>query len=166
MLLTIKILLSLLAGLLLVAPLFAPDLEGGVFRELALVGPAGAAIAIIVFLALVAAYCVDLQAVLRATPEAKRPARPASVWWMFFIPYNFVEDFFIIHHVSLAIKRRGDSPSAPSFGAITGYGWCACQIVSLIPHPIGAAASLPALILWVWHWLYVRRVLKRWRAQD
>lgn len=45
-----------------------------------------------------------------------------------------------------------------SFGMVSGQGWCIAQIVSLIPNQIGSAAGLIALVFWMWHWVFIRRV--------
>jgi hypothetical protein len=50
-----------------------------------------------------------------------------------------------------------------SFGMISGIGWCATQIVSLVPHPVGSVAGLAAIVFWAWHWVFIRRANSRLR---
>jgi hypothetical protein len=133
----------------------------GILREVIAFGPAIASLVAVVFVALVAAYARDLQRLLRAVPAAQRAATPASVWWMFAIPYNFTEDFFIIHNVGASLRRTETATPAlrgafGRFGLISGYGWCALQIGSLVPHPLGTLAGFLALPLWAWHWRFAR----------
>lgn len=96
----------------------------------------------------------------RIRPEA-RAAHPRSVWLMFLIPYNFVEDFFIVHHVARSLRAEAEVNPAladlRSFGAASGLGWCAAQIVSLMPNRVGEIAGLVALVLWVVHWRFITR---------
>jgi len=143
--------------------------DQGIMRELTAYGPLVAAAAGAVFIALVAAYARDLQLLLQAIPQ--RAARPASVWWMFAIPYNFVEDFFIIENVAVSLQRAKKqhphlSATFGRFGRVSGFGWCSLQILSLIPHPIGAAAGFLALPLWAWHWRYARLARRSLIAQS
>ena len=81
---------------------------------------------------------------------------------MFLIPYNFVEDFFIISNVASSLRREAQHNIAlnsfKSFGTLSGLGWCAAQIVSLLPHEIGSVAGVLTFFLWVIHWRFIRRV--------
>jgi len=115
------------------------------------------------FLLAVAAYARDLQRVLEVIPAPLRTASPRSVWLMFLIPYNFVEDFWIIGHVSASLKAHAVTQGYPAggFGLAPGLGWCALQIVSLVPHEVGSLAGLLAVPLWLWHWAFVRKARTR-----
>ncbi len=130
--------------------------DQGFLAEVRMLGPWGTAALAAGFLLAVAAYARDLQRVLEAVPEPLRAARPKSVWLMLLIPYNFVEDFWIVGHVAASLKARAGGAQG-SFGLISGLGWCSLQIVSLVPHPVGSLAGLLAVPLWLWHWAYVRR---------
>jgi hypothetical protein len=94
-------------------------------------------------------------------PDARTVA-PASVWWMFAIPYNFIEDFFIIHNV--AASMAGDAGIAgrdlKRWSAL-GYGWCALQILSLLPGAAGFSGGVLAVSLWAAHWLMTVRINRR-----
>lgn len=158
----LKLLLTVPVAVALAYPLVVPGANAGVFRELALAGPVGAALIGIAFLAAVALYCRDLARSLERVAPESRAATPRSVWLMFAIPYNFVEDFFIVDNVARSLereaRRNGALRSFRTFGRRTGLGWCTAQIVSLVPHEIGSLASLVALVLWVAHWRLIRRV--------
>jgi hypothetical protein len=119
----------------------------GLLRELERFGLPLAA----VFLALVALFCRDLETTLRLTAAP----RPRSVWWMFAMPFNFVEDFFIVDTVSTALEQTGRFANS---GRWLGWVWCAAQICALAPHQlVSAAASGLALVTWALHWRTVRR---------
>ncbi len=162
MLFALKLLLTVPVAVAFVYPLLDPSVNAGMFRELALVGPVGAVIVIVVFLAAVAYYCRDLQRTLERVSPPSRAATPRSVWLMFVLPYNFVEDFFIIANVAKSLEReaRHNATLRPfaTFGRRSGFGWCGAQIVSLVPHEAGTLAGLVALVLWVVHWRLIRRV--------
>jgi hypothetical protein len=133
--------------------------DQGFPAELSHLGPWGTGALVAGFLLAVAAYARDLQRLLEAVPEPFRAASPRSVWLMFLLPYNFVEDFWIIAHVAASLKAHAmaQGVTAGTFGLISGLGWCALQILALVPHPAGSIAGLLAVPLWLWHWAYVRR---------
>lgn len=162
MLLVLKLLLTVPVAYALAYPFLYPDAGAGVFRELALVGPVGGAIVVVAFLATVFFYCRDLQRSLERVRPASRVATPRSVWLMFLLPYNFVEDFFIVANVARSLRNEArDNPALQSFahfGLAAGMTWCGAQIVSLVPHEIGSVASLVALVAWIVHWRLIRRV--------
>lgn len=81
---------------------------------------------------------------------------------MLVIPYNFTEDFFIIENIARSLQNTAATrPDLAArfghFGRLSGLGWCALQIVSLVPHDIGSLAGVLALPLWLWHWRFVRK---------
>lgn len=164
MLLLLKLLLTVPVTALLLWPLYSDAPAAGVFAELALFGRTGALIIAALFLLLVFGYCRDLQRLMAAIAPAHRTATPRSVWLMFLLPYNFVEDFFIIAHVARSLRNEaGRNPALAAlkhFGWWTGMGWCAAQILSLIPHEIGSLGGLLALPLWIVHWRFVRHARK------
>ncbi|HJU39351.1 MAG TPA: hypothetical protein VJ724_07225 [Tahibacter sp.] len=158
----VKLLLTIPVAAALAYPLLVPGTNAGVFRELALVGPVGAVIIMVAFFVAVTYYCCDLQHVLERVAPESRVASPRSVWLMFLIPYNFVEDFFIVANVATSLEREAATNDAlrpfASFGRRSGLGWCTAQIVSLVPHEAGSLAALAALVLWIAHWRLIRRV--------
>jgi hypothetical protein len=158
----LKVILSVPIGIGLAYPFLHTEVTGGILDELNAFGPTGAVVAIAVFLLLVFFYAQDLIKSLKLVSPASRKASPNSVWLMFLLPYNFIEDFFIVISVAKSLKAEATiNPAlAPfkSFGVISGVGWCATQIVSLIPNQIGSVASLVATGFLIWHWVFIRRV--------
>lgn len=155
-----KIFLSALVAYALVYPFLLPE-PVGLAQELAVLGVAGAVTLGIVFFLLVALYANDLRSILALVAPESRKAKPHSVWWMLVLPYNFIEDFFIIHAVSESLRHEASGnvklAGLKSFGAFTGLGWCMAQICSLIPNQLGSLFSLVALVLWVVHWRFIRK---------
>jgi hypothetical protein len=157
-----KALLSIPIGIGLAYPVLRPESSGGILGELNMFGPVGAVLAIAVFLLLILLYVLDLIKTLKLVSPAARHAKPHSVWLMFLLPYNFIEDFFIVCNVARSLKAEAAVNPAlgqfHSFGTISGLGWCSAQLISLIPNQIGAAAGGVAIIFWLWHWVFIRRV--------
>ncbi|KWE46184.1 hypothetical protein WL76_28320 [Burkholderia ubonensis] len=160
----LKAILSIPIAFGLAYPLIYPTEDGGVLGEIEMLGPIGGIVVIAVFLALVYAYASDLRTTLKSVDRGSRVAEPNSVWFMFLLPYNFIEDFFIISNVAKSLEAESRINPAlsglRSFGRISGIGWCLAQVLSLIPDTIGSIASGVAVFLWVWHWVFVRRVNK------
>lgn len=156
-----KLILTVPVAYALAYPLRNPGSGEGVFGELNVIGPTGGAIIALVFLAAVFLYCRDLQRSLTLVKPESRVASPRSVWLMFVLPYNFIEDFFIVVHVAQSLRREARQNEAlrpfRSFGLVSGLGWCTAQIVSLIPHDVGSLAGLLALPLWGAHWRLIRK---------
>lgn len=139
-----------------------PELRAVLTAELDLLGPGGSALLITSFLIGVALYARTLHRCLALLHPADRAAPPASVWYMFLLPLNFIEDFFIISNVSRSLQAgRRRSPSLGflnSSGAGLGYGWCAAQLLCFLPHVAGKVATVVALLLWAAHWHLIARV--------
>jgi hypothetical protein len=157
----LKSILSIPIAIGLAYPFFNPDAAGGILGELKIFGPTGSIVAVVVFLLLVLFYALDLIRSLKLVSPASRKAKPSGVWLMFLLPYNFIEDFFIVANVAKSLKAEAASNPAlanfKSFGMISGMGWCAAQVVSLVPNQIGSAAGLVAIVFWIWHWVFMRR---------
>ncbi|MET3217618.1 UNVERIFIED_ORG: hypothetical protein ABIC48_005402 [Burkholderia territorii] len=160
----LKAILSIPIAFGLAYPLVYPSEDGGVLGEIAVLGPIGSIVVVAVFLALVYAYASDLRTILKSVSRGSRVAEPNSVWLMFLLPYNFIEDFFVISNVAKSLEAESRINPAlsglRSFGRISGIGWCAAQVLSLIPNIIGSIAGVVAVFLWVWHWVFVRRTNK------
>lgn len=161
-LLLCKIVLTVPVAYALAYPFLYPATGGGVLNDVERLGVRGSLALAGVFLGLIFLYCRDLQRSLLLVRPAARKASPRSVWLMFLIPYNFVEDFFIVANVAGSLKREAQHNAAlqpfKGFGLWTGLGWCAAQIVSLFPNEIGSVAGAVALPLWLVHWWRIRRV--------
>lgn len=152
--LAFKLVATLAVGVALAWPLLQSD--GGVLDEVRQLG-LGPTLGIAAgFLFAVWLYARTLVRSLELVPPPLRAATPRSVWWMFVLPYNFVEDFFIVHHLEKSLSAALPDHRA-RLGAVTGYGWCAAQIASLVPHRIAVVPSAVALVLWIIHWLNVSR---------
>lgn len=158
----LKLVLSIPIGIGLAYPFVRPDIAGGILGELRIFGPVGSLVAIAAFLLLVLLYALDLIKSLHLVSPASRKAVPNSVWFMFALPYNFIEDFFIVSNVAKSLKAEAAVNPAlasfKSFGMISGLGWCAAQVISLIPNRVGSVAGLVAIGFWIWHWVFIRRV--------
>jgi hypothetical protein len=83
---------------------------------------------------------------------------------MFLIPFNFVEDFFIVIHLahSLEIERKQNPKLAKvrDTGLYTGIGWSLAQVLSFIPSSIGQIAGLIGMLLMIYHWITISRINK------
>ena len=157
----VKIILSIPIGVGLAYPFFDKEAAGGVLRDIQLLGTAGTALAFSLFLVLVFFYARDLRRSLALVSSTSREAKPDSVWLMFLLPYNFIEDFFIVANVARSLRTEARINPAlagfKSFGFFSGIGWCAMQVISLIPNQVGTMASAAAIVLWLWHWIFVKR---------
>lgn len=163
-LLTVKLFLTVGVVALIYWSLSRPD--AGILKELSVAGPIGATIIVTAFLLCVFLYCRDLERLLAAIPEHHRAASPKSVWWMFALPYNFIEDFFIVWNIGTSLKATSKENQnlaavVGHCGFFSGLGWCGLQILSLVPNSIGALGGVLAIPLWIWHWAYVRRMRAR-----
>ncbi|WP_363796536.1 hypothetical protein ABU614_14725 [Lysobacter firmicutimachus] len=157
----LKFAATLAVAALLTHPWWAPQWGAGLLGEVRALGPAGAIAAMLAFFALVACYCRHLQAVLQAIPASARRAPPGSVWWMFAIPYNFVEDFFIVAAIAGSLRADGRIATAQQRRwQRLGLGWCAPQIASLWPGTAGVLAGAAALALWAAHWRATLHILR------
>jgi len=153
LLLLLKLALTVPVAALLTQPLWAPQWGAGILGEVAAFGPVGGIAAVLAFLALVALYCVSLQRLFEAIAPQHRAAAPRSVWLMFVIPYNFVEDFFIVGNLAASLRRDGRTAAGRRrLWLWLGMSWAGLQIVSLLPGPLGVAAGVVALAGWAVHW--------------
>lgn len=147
-----------------------PAMHSGALASLEALGWLPVVLIVGAFLIAVAIYCRSLQRCLSLVAPACRTAEPRSVWYMFLIPYNFIEDFFIVRNVtrSLANEARLNPRLAniKHFGAVSGYGWCSAQLVSLLPNLAGEIAAVVALFFWLIHWRFIWRVNNRLGAKE
>ncbi|MUM19231.1 hypothetical protein FZI91_07985 [Mycobacterium sp. CBMA271] len=149
---------------LLLQPVWAPRWGSGILGEVSATGSAAAVITVVVFFGLVALYCRTLQQILVCVPEQDRIRSPRSVWLMFAIPFNFVEDFFIVNDVaaslvgSAAVRTR-----SVSIWRATGLAWCSLQIVSLLPGAVGLAGGAAAILVWLGNWTHAAIITRRLR---
>lgn len=142
----IRILGTLAVTVLLSYPLWAPQWGAGLLGEVFLVPFPGNLLVVLGFLGLVALYCATLQRTLRLAGERSR-----AVWWMFAIPANFVEDFYIVHRVGKALRPHCPAPQVRTW-LMLGHGWCVLQILSLLPGLVGMYSGGLAILAWLMHW--------------
>lgn len=158
----IKIVLSLVLLICGLAPFFEPSNETGTLDSIVTLGIFGSIGLFLVFFTAIWFYCQSLQRCLSNISASNRKATPKSVWYMFLIPYNFIEDFFIVINISNSIEAEAkNNPKLSSinhFGLTTGLGWCIAQILSLIPNFGGQLAGLIGLILWLIHWRFIIKI--------
>ena len=157
-----KLVATALVTAALLYPLFSPEGRAGVLTALASIGWLPALILVAAFFIGVALYCRTLHRCLSLIPPACQTAQPKSVWLMLVLPYNFVEDFFIINNIVRSLHNTAraypDLGLHKHFGVVSGFGWCGAQIVSLSPNLLGTFASLAGLVLWIIHWRSIARV--------
>ena len=93
---------------------------------------------IVCFFVMVAFYCRTFQKCLTLIKPENRKAEPLSVWYMFAIPFNFVEDFFIVINIANSLEEEKKINSSlkdiSDFGMVSGIGWSIAQILSFIPN--------------------------------
>jgi hypothetical protein len=147
--------------ILLACPIWAPQWGSGLLGEITGQPPWASAAIVTGFLTLVALYCRALQRTLTLIGPDARQARPGSVWWMFAVPHNFVEDFFIVRAVAGSLAAARTPATEVRRWSLLGYGWCALQIVSLLPGVAGLAGGALALPLWAAHWALTARLNRR-----
>ena len=116
------------------------------------------------FFVFVGFYCVTLQKCLTLIKPENRKAKPKSVWYMFAIPFNFIEDFFIVIDIANSIeeekKTNTNLKGISDFGMVSGIGWSIAQVLSFIPNIIGQIAGLVGMILVIYHWLQIAKINK------
>ena len=83
---------------------------------------------------------------------------------MFAIPFNFVEDFFIVINVANSIDEEKKTniklKNVSDFGMISGIGWSIAQVLSFIPNYVGQIAGLLGMVLVIYHWTQIAKINK------
>lgn len=160
--LSIKIILSVLIGLTGIYPYVTDGDKPAALNELFQYGIACGITGIAVFFLAIALYCKSMQTTLERIRVSNRRANPKSVWIMFIIPYNIIEDFFIIDTLSKSIEQEAKTnpklAGLTDYGYITGIGWAIAQVMSFIPNAVGSVAGIFGMVLWIRHWLFIRNV--------
>lgn len=158
----VKISLSIIITLCALFPYINSTDKPDVFENVFSIGLIGSASIIITFFTAIGIYCMDLQRCLELIEPKNRKANPQSVWYMFLMPYNFIEDFFIVINISNSLvaeaKENKKLANCNDFGMVTGIGWCIAQILSFVPNSIGQIASILGIILWIIHWRFIRKM--------
>lgn len=157
----------ILTGLLVawaVLPFFENSKNDSVLNEIFRIGILPSILIFGAFFIMVGFYCRTLQRCLALIKPENRKAKPTSVWYMFAIPFNFVEDFFIVINVANSIEEEKKSNiklrNVSDFGMITGIGWSIAQVLSFIPSLVGQIAGLLGMILVIYHWVQIAKINK------
>ncbi len=116
----------------------------------------------VLFFVMVAFYCRTLKKCLELIKPENRKATPNSVWYMFLIPFNFVEDFFIVINISNSIEQEAKTnpklAEIKDFGMVAGIGWSIAQVLSFVPNYIGQVSGALAFILVIFHWVFIHKI--------
>jgi hypothetical protein len=167
----LKLFIKLSLTALIVAWAVDPFIQDGanqsVLGELSVIGIIPSVFIGIGFFIMVGFYCHTLQKCLKLIQPQHRKIEPRSVWYMFLIPFNFVEDFFIVIHLANSIDQERIHNSKlnqiSDSGLYSGIGWSIAQILSFIPNVIGQLAGLVGMILLIYHWITIVRINKLMR---
>lgn len=162
--LSIKIVLTGLLVLIAIFPyLDSGQIPGGLSEFESLGIPLSILLASAFFIA-IAFYCRSLQKVLENIQPEHRTRKPKSVWYMYLIPFNFIEDFFIVIDISNSLNNELRSnknlEKFGDFGLTLGIGWSVAQLFSFIPNVVGQISGLVGIVLWILHWVLMHKVLK------
>ena len=83
---------------------------------------------------------------------------------MYLIPFNFIEDFFIVIDIANSLKNEMQTNKKlvrfGDFGLTLGIGWSVAQLFSFIPNIAGQISGLVGLVLWGIHWIVILRINK------
>lgn len=162
----INLLIRLVLTALLVAWAALPYYSGsgaeGVLSEVFKIGIGPAVVIMAGFFIMVGFYCRTLQRCLTLIRPQHRKAAPRSVWYMFAIPFNFVEDFFIVINIARSIEQEQAHnerlKGLSDFGMASGIGWSIAQLLSFVPGMVGQIAGLLGMMLVIYHWVFIARV--------
>lgn len=165
----VSLLIRLVLTTLLVAWAVSPYLDHSanesVLNELFRIGVLPGILVMGAFFIMVALYCRTLQRCLTLVKPENRKAKPMSVWYMFLIPFNFVEDFFIVIDVANSLEAEKKSnvrlKDVSDFGMVAGIGWSIAQVLSFAPHVVGQIAGLVGMILVIYHWIQIAKINQR-----
>ncbi|MCU0435401.1 MAG: hypothetical protein MUC87_18230 [Bacteroidia bacterium] len=148
-------------------PYFENSHHKNVPGEILQIGMVWSILIVAAFFVMVAFYCRTLQKCLSLIKPENRKASPKSVWYMFALPFNFVEDFFIVIHLAHSLeeekKTNGALKEVNDFGLVSGIGWCVAQVLSFVPGVVGQIAGLLGMVLVVYHWVIILRINRRLR---
>ncbi|HLO45199.1 MAG TPA: hypothetical protein VK175_12765 [Leadbetterella sp.] len=159
----IRISLTIILVLWAILPYYENSIENPQIELLKSIGLWMLAILVSGFLGFVALYCKDIQTCLELINPQNRKMSPKSAWLMFFMPFNFIEDFFIVINLSNSIEAEAKInqklETIKDFGMVTGIGWCIAQILSFIPNVFGQIVGCLGIILVVFHWIFIKKII-------
>lgn len=160
----IKLLLSGIILLCGIVPYLNSSDKSGSLETIFSIGITGTVLLFIAFFVAIAYYCKSLQNCLTLISPQHRKATPKSVWYMFLMPFNFIEDFFIMINISNSLEEEAKHniklASIKDFGMITGVGWSIAQILSFVPNIAGQIAGALGIVLWIIHWRFIVKINK------
>jgi hypothetical protein len=160
----IKVILTALLLLIATYPYFHTGKVPGGLSELRYLGTISSILLVVIFFVAIAFYCRSLQNVLKKIKPENRTRKPNSVWFMYLIPFNFIEDFFIVIDIANSLKNEMQTNNKlvrfGDFGLTLGIGWSVAQLFSFIPNIAGQISGLVGLVLWVIHWIVILRINK------
>lgn len=163
-----NLLVRIVLTALIVAWAALPFMNGssskGIMEEVYAIGIGWTVLIVLLFFGMVALYCKTLQRCLKLIGPENRKASPNSVWRMFIMPFNFVEDFFIVISIANSLEEEKKDNAAlkdiSDFGLVTGIGWAIAQLLSFIPNMVGQLAGLVGMLLLAYHWLHIAKINK------
>ncbi|MDH4473961.1 MAG: hypothetical protein QE487_15245 [Fluviicola sp.] len=162
--LLIRFVLTVLLVCWAVFPFFSNTEGAGMLNEIYRIGIIPSILIMLAFFIMVAFYCRTLQKCLTLIKPDNRKTTPTAVWYMFAIPFNFVEDFFIVINLANSLEKEKVSneklKNVSDFGMVSGIGWCLAQILSFIPNIVGQIAGLLGMVLVIYHWLLIHKMNK------
>lgn len=160
----IKITLSIIVTICALYPIIYSTESPKIIESIISIGIGTSIIVFLVFFTAIGFYCKSLQKILELIAPENRKINPKSVWYMFLMPYNFIEDFFIIINISNSIEQEAKNNKKiemqKDFGMTTGISWCIAQILSFIPNYTGQIASIVGLVLWIIHWRFINKTTR------
>lgn len=158
----IKIALTIILVIWAAQPFIMSTNEDSILSEIYRIGIIPSFVIGLSFFVMVAFYCRTLQRCLTLLKPENRKAKPISVWYMFAIPFNFIEDFFIVINVANSIEEEKKSnfklKNVSDFGMVSGIGWSIAQVLSFIPNIVGQIAGLLGMVLVIYHWFQISRI--------
>lgn len=160
----IKLVLTLLLVLIVIYPYFEFGQVPGGLNEFQSLGLPLSILITIIFFTAIAFYCKSLQKVLEKITPENRTRKPKSVWYMYLIPFNFIEDFFIVIDLSNSLtnemKTKANLAKFGDFGLTLGIGWSVAQLFSFIPNIIGQVSGFVGILMWILHWRLMHEISK------
>lgn len=158
----IKLVLTALLVWWVALPLVEQSPGNNVLSEILATGIVESILIIAAFFIMVAFYCRTLQKCFSLIQPQNRKAQPHSVWYMFALPFNFIEDFFIVINLANSIeaekKTNQKLDHVKDNGMVTGISWSIAQLMSFIPNIVGQTAGLLGMLLVIVHWIQVAKI--------
>ena len=107
-------------------------------------------------------YILTLQRALEAVDQTMRPVAPGLVWLLLIPLFNFIWIFFLVVWITKGFEKmwqagRLTTQTSAGFGVGIAYG--VCWALCLIPG-LNLLLMIPALVLWILHWVQVHQARK------